>query len=286
MPGIRGRRDVPPGQPMGGGGGDRGRTCAAFARARNGSFRRTADIRPDSSRRNRLRVFANPRAVRHSRRSRGSRNRFPAISALAPTGGSHLPGSGSIPFVRAGVRYRPATPIPHVEITKRRVSRADFLRARTRGGHFRHGRRPQPRPVGGAHGRPRRDARRRRRPEGGTAPLHLVAKGRENRTAGAPRGRPRRSCVVRCGQSVSCPEPDLNRHGLGQRGLSSPCLHSTIRAGRSGSRTKSTERCAEPIRITLVSSGPSIRCCLILLALEGSSGPRTRGGPVTGGDHP
>ena len=30
---------------------------------------------------------------------------------------------------------------------------------------------------------------------------------------------------------LMCPEPDLNRHALeGQRGLSSPCLHSTIRA--------------------------------------------------------
>lgn len=44
------------------------------------------------------------------------------------------------------------------------------------------------------------------------------------------------------GRRGRCPEPDLNRYAReGQRGLSSPCLHSTIRAGH-GPRY-----CVEPI---------------------------------------
>lgn len=50
----------------------------------------------------------------------------------------------------------------------------------------------------------------------------------------------RRLPAISAGQTPShgrCPEPDLNRHAPeGQRGLSSPCLHSTIRAWRASPR--------------------------------------------------
>lgn len=81
----------------------------------------------------------------------------------------------------------------------------------------------------------------------------------------APEGRSRRSC----GGEKKCPEPDSNRYARkGQRGLSSPCLHSTIRAGR-GLRTGS-----EPIGRCPLNSGRTDRCCLILLTSEGASGRR------------
>lgn len=67
----------------------------------------------------------------------------------------------------------------------------------------------------------------------------LPYKGGVPRRAGAGRsrgsGRVNRRPVVTPGQHAStrwCPEPDSNRYAReGQRGLSSPCLHSTIRAG-------------------------------------------------------
>lgn len=64
-----------------------------------------------------------------------------------------------------------------------------------------------------------------------------------------------------------CPEPDLNRYAReGQRGLSSPCLHSTIRAGH-GLRMERPE----PIGRHPSNCGRTVRCCLILLRSEGAS---------------
>lgn len=54
---------------------------------------------------------------------------------------------------------------------------------------------------------------------------------------------------------------------VGQRGLSSPCLHSTIRAWRAAPRRTRSLSGAHPSN-----SGTVARCCLILLTSEGSSG--------------
>lgn len=68
-----------------------------------------------------------------------------------------------------------------------------------------------------------------------------------------------------------CPEPDLNRYAReGQRGLSSPCLHSTIRAGH-GLRVEAPSLSGCVPR----TAEPTERCCLILLTSEGASGHGT-----------
>lgn len=59
------------------------------------------------------------------------------------------------------------------------------------------------------------------------------------------------------------------RPARGQRGLSSPCLHSTIRAGH-GLRRLRIDR-SEPIGRLTPNSGRATRCCLILLTSEGAS---------------
>lgn len=64
-----------------------------------------------------------------------------------------------------------------------------------------------------------------------------------------------------------CPEPDLNRYAPeGQRGLSSPCLHSTIRAGHGSASSGSRLSGRAPATI-----GTRGRYCLILWASEGAS---------------
>ncbi len=71
----------------------------------------------------------------------------------------------------------------------------------------------------------------------------------------------------RCGR---CPEPDLNRYAReGQRGLSSPCLHSTIRAGHGAALRIRAYRGAS---LELWASEPMLS---ILLTSEGASAPGT-----------
>ncbi len=68
-----------------------------------------------------------------------------------------------------------------------------------------------------------------------------------------------------------CPEPDSNRYAReGQRGLSSPCLRSTIRAGHELRIERS-----EPIGTHRPNSARAMRCCLILLMSEDASAPGT-----------
>lgn len=97
--------------------------------------------------------------------------------------------------------------------------------------------------------------------------------------------RPLRESAILAGQPHClwwCPEPDLNRHGpQGQRGLSSSCLHSTIRAPAPGTRAGHAERAGsyprvqvEPIQRQAPNCGASARCCLILWAPDDVSVPR------------
>jgi hypothetical protein len=70
------------------------------------------------------------------------------------------------------------------------------------------------------------------------------------------------------GQGTLYPEPDLNRYAReGQRGLSSPCLHSTIRARRRDVALYETSRDEAYV------SRHSALCCLILWVTDEGSDP-------------
>ncbi len=117
---------------------------------------------------------------------------------------------------------------------------------------------------GGARARPgdRRGAHRAQRARGGG----------HGRLRGPPPG-VRRALRGRW----ECPEPDSNRHAPeGQRGLSSPCLRSTIRAG-GAQRNR--------IRVGDREQDGKWPCCLILGVTERTSADESRSHRTTGAFH-